>query len=187
MKTVLVLFLFLGAISANAANSSSPSMGMMSNQSKMTAAMRSEQETPQWKFQVGQSRVVTTYGDSESAGNGLTLGGTYNFNEMFAVGGSFTEFKMDRGLYNQNTDNLDLVAAYGEFTPLHYQFPGADLAASLLAGLITGNYQGGNTSTMLFYGAGITVSWNNQIGVGIDTKVTRDFKSMNQISLIGYY
>jgi hypothetical protein len=42
-------------------------------------------------------------------------------------------------------------------------------------------------SNAFFYGAAASLNWNQKIGLSLDTKVSKEFDSMNSISVVGYY
>lgn len=145
-----------------------------------------EKENLGLRFQLGQSQLEL---NNSASGSGLTLGMAYEFADLFAIGASYTDFKVSHAYYYSNFTSMRIGSAYAEIIPVQYEFSKVKFMGAIQMGSQT-NFattpEEGKRSDF-FYGAALTASLNQQIGLSLDTKVSSEYKSMNSFSLIGYY
>ncbi len=183
MKKLLVLLTLFSSAHSFAQENSVHISDSARSETKMNRIASSNNEAPVWQFLVGESNYQDIYG---SRATGLTIGLDYNFTPLFSVGTSYTNFKSDDTSYSGSyTNNLDYLSAYAALTPIRYNIANFDISGSILAG--AAHQEPSNGGSPLFYGAGLTVSVNKQIGLSLETKVSRSYSSLNTLSLVGYY
>lgn len=144
---------------------------------------------PNAQIRIGRSAITAggTYSDKVT-GQGLTIGGRYDFTPTIGVNGEFTSFRTDidegSGVL---TDSTEVIGVYGEFTAIHYDQAGYSIDGSILAGLLSEPMTSNSHISGLLYGAAVSADFDKKIGVRLDTKVGRDLVSMTSLSLVGYY
>lgn len=192
-KNVKSIFLTVVTLGLSfAASAQSTTVAVPANQNTASAAHMNELSgTPEWQFQVGLSNYTGNENSSgQATGRGLLLGATYDVMENLGVGGTFTEYKVTQdGSGMRFSDTIDSLAGFAEFKPIRYTFEHEmSLQASLLAGLLfQRQLNERNQSSPFFYGAALTMAFNNQIGGRVEMQVSREFQSLTSVSVVGYY
>jgi hypothetical protein len=140
-------------------------------------------DTPNWNISIAKSQF-----ESDNATNtaGLTIDIQRRFMQNFFVGASYTNFKVKQSEYAYYNNN-DVVAGSLEAHPIRVELINdSEFFAAVNGGIMAANDMYGWNSSP-FYGAGIGVNYNNQVGVRADMKTSRTFNSFSSIAIIGYY
>ena len=172
MKLSVVLTTALFSLTVNAQETSITNMG------EQTSVM---QGSSGWNMQIGRSGYTGEFNEKAS---GLTVGAGYQINELYSVGAQYTNFKYDEA---DSGEGFDVLALQGQATPISYTNKKMEFGCSLLAGFAPNISRYDSKKQSFYYGAALTAKFNQQIGVSLDTKVSKDFNSINGLSLVGYY
>lgn len=198
MKNLFFVFFILTNMRAYSQDSSAAAKSLPATSTYLGADQASKKD-PSWKFLIGRSSIeydATTnyysFGDRETASaNGLAIGASYEFNRFFGIGGSYANFKVKRNYTSEtysysDTVDVDHYTTFVEITPIRYGLSEFDLAAALLMGAAQNTYFT-EYKTSFFYGASVTASFNKQLGINFNTKISKEVDSLNTVSLVGYY
>jgi len=140
-------------------------------------------DTPNWNLSIAKSQFES---DSATNTSGLTIELQKRFMQNFFVGASYTNYKVKQADYTYYSNN-DVVAGSLEAHPIRVELLNdSEFFAAVNGGIMAANDMNGWNSSP-FYGAGVGVNYNNQIGLRADMKTSRTFNSFSSIAIIGYY
>ena len=200
MKRTIGLLLVLAAISASAEETTMVLPVIETSQIK-AVELKSEvrKQNPNWKFRIGQANG--NFGSSETdQGKGLSVGLAYQINSLFSLGATYSKMKVEHSYVSydeytnerteyKSSESLNVMTADLGITPIRYEYKDVQFAGSVLLGA-----SGIGTDVGPYYGAGLIVSLNQEIGVGFNTKVRvnnpkieNEFETLNEVSLVGYF
>ncbi|WP_413290272.1 hypothetical protein [Bdellovibrio sp. HCB337] len=151
-------------------------------------------EAPRWNISLGMSKFErgNTY---DTKGSGLTMEVQRRFGQAFFVGASYTNYSIESNSYAlsmnpmvvRDHENQNVFTGSIELHPIRVELPKhSEFFAAMTAGAMGTSY---DYSIMngYFYGAGVGINYNNQIGLRADLKSNGDFKSFSSMALVGYY
>lgn len=133
-------------------------------------------------FNIGYSRLDTSNYQGPAA-SGLSFEGQYAFYKK--VLGTAAFFHYDYAGATSNS-NFQMAALGAELQPIQTEvFKGSQFFAAVTTG---GAYIFDvNNGFNLYYGAGLGLKFNEEIGLRFDIKSGRNYITSNTISLVGYY
>lgn len=198
--TILLSLVTLASI-AFAAPDSEPTMVLVAP--TQTTTIKAEEivtekaEAPLWNVSFGKSQFER--GDLvDYRGSGLTIELQRRFGQTFFVGASYTNYNTEYGnlttydnqgdpSYFHSRESLDVFTASIEAHPIRLELPeNSEFFAAITGGLMT-SAQEASPMNDYYYGTGIGLNYNNQIGIRADLKSNRDFRAFSSFALIGYY
>lgn len=161
-----------------------------------------EKSRSTWNFNLGMSQFDQSNTAEESLkGQGLTIELQRRLGDIFYIGGSYTNYKVDTQ-FNQTYSHgasyvgssksiVDVFNLSLEAHMIRLPLPGkTEFFTAVSGGYMVASSQGqvsDRVTPSFYYGAGVGVNFRNQLGLRADLRSNRDFSSFSSVSLVGYY
>ena len=167
-----------------------------------TPEVATEKTEASWTISLGLSQFNNSVADFK--GSGITIEAQRKFGRSFFFGASYTNYNTEQNTVNYDPatgttstisstkDQLDVLGISTELHPVQLALPlNSEFFAAVNAGVlgISGNMgeYNYNNNTDVFYGIGVGLNYNNQIGIRSDIKTSRDLRTIATVALVGYY